>query len=214
MGLVLNTPIDVVIIPGCPSEEDGRLSACQWRRVLWADHLYMSGKVAHFVTSGSAVQNRYVEADALAAGLIALGVPESAILREPNALHSDQNIACSLAMIDDMSFTTVGVASDALQAPGLCAMVRAWSGHACTPLSLDVTWTNMRFAAGVPVVATRPIPADRWLPLREREDRIYARTGYRRGGSWAIYISKSILNVFGLSHAPPLPPTLDSLLAE
>ena len=31
-------PVDVAIVPGCPSEADGTLSACQWRRAAWAAH--------------------------------------------------------------------------------------------------------------------------------------------------------------------------------
>jgi hypothetical protein len=32
-------PFDVVIIPGCPSEDDGSLSRCQMSRALWAARL-------------------------------------------------------------------------------------------------------------------------------------------------------------------------------
>jgi hypothetical protein len=203
--------VEAAIVPGCPSEHDGTLSACQWRRVLWAHHLWATGRVERLVPSGSAVYNRYVEADAMAAGLVALGVPAARVVPEPRALHSDQNVAFALKLAEAHGWSRMAVASDPFQAPGLCSMIVAWTDRDCTPLSMDVTWTNTRFRAGTPVVRTEPVDAASWLPLHERERRIAVLTGYRRPNSWSVYIGKAILRWFGLSRPPPLPPDLAAL---
>jgi hypothetical protein len=89
-------PFDAVIVPGCPSEDDGSLSRCQMARALWAARLWDLGWARNFITSGAAVHSPYVEADALAAALAALGVPADHIYVEPNALHTDEIVYYSL----------------------------------------------------------------------------------------------------------------------
>src|SRR3954467_14171611 len=87
-GAVLDrrAPFDVVIVPGCPSLDDGAMSPCQMSRAVWASILWKRGVASSFITSGSAVHSPYVEAEALAAGMVALGVPPERIWLEPNAL--------------------------------------------------------------------------------------------------------------------------------
>jgi hypothetical protein len=78
-------PFDVVIVPGCPSEDDGSLSRCQMARALWAARLWDLGWARHFITSGAAVHSPYVEAEAIAAAMAAAGVPANKIYLESNA---------------------------------------------------------------------------------------------------------------------------------
>ncbi len=213
-------PVEQVyaIVPGCPSNEDGTLSVCQWRRVIWAAHLYDIGAVRYFVTSGSAVYTPYVEADALAAGMEALGVPADIILREPNALHTDQNVAYSMRVVatalmspDEYTAVRIVAASDVGQAKGMCAMARAWRGSVtspspgalfdgCTPATLDESYVQARLADPLPPVTTPPV-AD-WVPLSEREAAIAAETGHRRPSSFWVYARGAVLAPFGLSRPP------------
>ena len=58
-------PLDVVIIPGCPTEKDGSLSKCNWQRAVWGAKLWEDGVTERFITSGSAVYNRFIEAEAI-----------------------------------------------------------------------------------------------------------------------------------------------------
>ena len=205
-----SAPFDLALVPGCPSEADGSLSVCQWRRVAWAEHLYATGVVQGFVTSGAAVHSPFVEADALAAGLQALGVPDSAIRRERRALHTDQNVAYSLLVVDEARAGAAGgpvlVASDGGQAAGMCSMVNAWKGSyasvtGCVAARLDETWVRDRLAQGMPSVRTEPDP--QWLPLPERERLLALETGYVRPSSFWVYARGAFLNLFGLSRPPP-----------
>lgn len=207
-------PVDVALVPGCPTEADGRLSDCQWRRIAWGQHLYAIGAVDRLIVSGAAVHNRYVEADAMKLGLVALGVPADRILTEPQALHTDQNVAFALDLVATHPDWSLGVASDPLQSPGCCEMVEAWSGRACAVLAMDMPLVEQRVRSGVPEVVATPVPPERWLPLAERERLIAEMTGHRRGNSMLIYATKALLNAFGRSRPPPLPPPIEAVLAS
>ncbi len=204
-------PLDVALIPGCPSEPGGHLSMCEWRRVIWAEHLYSTGVVAGFITSGNAVHSPYVEADALAAGLIALGVPDRVILRERQALHTDQNVAYSLALLDHrraeegLRVGPVIVATDRGQARGMCSMVQAWRSSfpqvsSCLIAPIDDGYAYSRMMQGVPEVTTEALPD--WQPLSVREATMAEQSGYRRPPSFWVYTSQGFLNLFGLSRPP------------
>ena len=73
------TRFDAVIVPGCPSEEDGVALAVPDEPRRWAAILWERGLARYFITSGAAVHSRYVEAEAIAAGMAALGVPADRI---------------------------------------------------------------------------------------------------------------------------------------
>jgi len=205
-------PPTLVIVPGCPSQADGRLSGCQWRRVLWASLLWEAGRAEHFVTSGSAVHNRYGEAEALRAGLVAMGVPPDRVFTETQALHTDENIGYALQVGLALGFESFAVASDRNQALAGCSMLRRW-GHPCRTLGLDSAAVAALGSQGLPDVRTRPVPADTWLTLEEREERLAEATGRRRRPrSVPYYVAWSILGVFGLGR-PPEPPMVEPTLS-
>ena len=125
------TRYDAVIIPGCPSEDDGSLSRCQMSRAAWAAVLWQRGEAGAFITSGAAVHSRYVEADAIAAGMAALGVPADRIWLERNALHTDENMYFSLRIARAPGFHTIAVASQKGHAAWSCRMLADWGLRAC-----------------------------------------------------------------------------------
>lgn len=198
-------PFPVAIVPGCPSAKDGAVSGCQWRRVLWAAHLYETGQVAQFITSGSAVHNRYVEADALRAGLASLGVPLAVVHTETRALHTDENLGYSLPIAQALGHDQIAVASDGAQVVIACAMLRMW-GTDCLPLPLDVAIVEARMAEGVPLVRTLPVSESTWLELSAREDaRAEALGKARRLPSPLVYVWGLFKGLAGHGEPPPMP---------
>src|SRR5438128_443276 len=89
---------DVIVVPGCPTEGEGRLGRCLIGRAAWAATLWERGQAARFITSGGAVHSPYVEAEALAEAMTALGVPAERIWLERQALHTDENMYFSLLL--------------------------------------------------------------------------------------------------------------------
>ncbi len=204
-GRQASPPRTVTIVPGCPTLEDGRLSLCLWRRVIWASQLYEDGRATDFITSGSAVYNRYTEAVALKAGMTALGIPPERIHTETQALHTDENMGYSLALAQQLGFHRVAVASDRNQALGACVMVRRW-GHDCLLMSLDRGRVHARRLQPLPQVRIPPVPASSWQTLEQRElAQAQAEGRRRRPRSLPYYVGRGLLGLFGLS-GPPEPP--------
>jgi hypothetical protein len=203
------TRYDAVIIPGCPSEEDGSMSPCQMSRAVWASILWHRGWARAFITSGAAVHSRYVEAEALAAGMAALGVPAERIWLEPNALHTDENMYFSLQIARALGFHTVAVASQKGHAAWSCRMLEDWGQPGCGAFSVDMEAIRAADArarlSGVRTTAAMP-----WMPLAEREHALAARTGRHRPPSYLLYPFLGWLRINGERWIPqgPTRPTL------
>jgi hypothetical protein len=194
-------PFDVVIVPGCPSEPDGSLSRCQMARAVWASQLWQNGWAKHFITSGSAVYTPFVEAEALAAALVVLGVPADRIYLEPNALHTDENMVYSLEILKRLGFHSVAVASNSAALD--CLMLRDW-GQDCHAYELDLSWVKARHRAlGNPLERVRSRPAAQFTPLAERERQIARATGRHRSPSFVLYLGLGLMRTNGERWVPP-----------
>ncbi|MBX2800539.1 MAG: YdcF family protein [Myxococcales bacterium] len=194
-----------MIVPGCPTHDDGRLSGCLWQRAGWATLLWEEGATRAFITSGSAVQNRYIEAEALKAGMVSLGVPEDVIHLETQALHTDQNAAYALRVAQALGFERLGTASHGGQAAGMRAMLRGW-GTPAVALRMDVDRTMARLQ-GHADVRVEPVAAEDWLPMRQRERILRKRNGklFKRPNSFFVYGWGALVgNLVRLK--PPEPP--------
>jgi hypothetical protein len=194
-------PFDVVIVPGCPSEDDGSLSRCQMSRALWAFRLWERGWARNFITSGAAVYTPYVEAEALAAALAALGVPPDRIWLEWNALHTDENMFYSLQIARAQQFRTVAVAADG--AVWDCRMLLDW-GQTCRALTTDREWVRDRHRQIPDVLEKVRTPrVEPFIPLRERERQIARRTGRHRPPSYMLYLGLGVMRLNGERWIPP-----------
>jgi len=201
--------VDVVLVPGCPSRADGTLSGCQWQRVIWAVDLYQDGVATEFITSGNAVHSPFIEAEAIKAGMVALGVPAEHIHTETQALHTDQNAAYTLLMMEDLGFETIGIASHGGHARGARSFMREW-GTGALAMEMDLDRVNARFQQGLPQVRTEPV--EPWMSMREREKLIAKRTGKaKRPSSVWVYAWVGITGRFA-KLKPPVPPTREPTL--
>lgn len=199
------TRFDAVIIPGCPSEDDGSLSPCQMSRAAWGAILWQRGVAGAFITSGGAVHSRYVEADAIAAGMIALGVPADRIFVEPNALHTDENMFYSLQIARARGFAHLAVASQKGHAAWSCRMLEDWGARDCGAFSVDMEAVRaMDPRAKLRVVRT--VAAADYVPLAERERAIARRSGRRRPPSYLLYPFLGWLRLNGERWIPWTPP--------
>lgn len=192
-----------MIVPGCPSEADGTLSLCQMSRAVWASILWRRGVAAAFIVSGSAVHSRFVEAEALAAGMAALGVPAERIWLEPNALHTDENMYYSLQLARALGFHSLAVASQKGHAAWGCQMLVDW-GQPCRALSVDLAAVQ---AAGARprLELVRTAPALDYVPIEERERLLAKARGRRRPPSYLLYPYIGYLRLNGERWVPSPP---------
>ncbi len=103
---------DVVIVLGCPSNDDGTPSSCQTSRADIAIGLAHAGYGSRFITSGAAVHNAFVEADALKSLLVARGVASDDVTVENRAQHTDENLYFATKIMQARSWMTALVVSD------------------------------------------------------------------------------------------------------
>lgn len=176
--------IDVAVVPGCPAEDDGALSFCLIRRVLWAQHLYEQGVVDRFIVSGAAVHNPYPEWQGLYLGLVEVGVPAERILTETQALHTDENLGYSWAIARDQGFEHVAVASDTSHVETACKLLEKWEMECLGfPANYDIVHAMRREA----VFTSRVEPVDDWRHWKEVEqDRGW------RAPSWWVYSTAGV----------------------
>lgn len=200
--------LDAIIIPGCPSLPDGALSECQIRRATWGALLWEAGFTQRLITSGAAVYTPYIEAEALAAALSALGVPADRILLEPDALHTDENMYRALAIARRLGLQRLAVASDGPQASGGCSMLRDWD-QPCSAIPIEYGRSARRSQAQAELLAqvrARRVADAEFLPLAERERRIAARNQRpRRVPSGLLYPYMALRALLG---SPFYPSTL------
>jgi hypothetical protein len=196
---------DAVIVPGCPSLPDGRLSRCQMGRALWAAVIWERGWARGFIASGGAVHTPHVEAEALAAGMAALGVPAEKIWIEPEALHTDENMYFSLRVARAAGLSRLAVASTRGHAAYGCRMLADWGHAECAALVMDESAVAERHRRSPRVLeAVRITPVEGWVALDDREEAIWRATGRRRPASWILYPYLGWLRVTGQS--PWIPP--------
>ncbi|MBI5508071.1 MAG: YdcF family protein [Deltaproteobacteria bacterium] len=204
-------PADVIIVPGCPTEADGSLSGCLRRRIVWAELLFHEGLAKEIITSGAATYNRYFEAEALAAGLVALGVPPERIWLEPDARHTDENVFYALLLALRLGATSIAVASDGGQAAGGCSFLSGW-GQPCLQAGMDTALVSGRLddpqvRARLDAVKVPPLPEAVWLRVDAFEAERRRRGGPDRPGSIALYWFRAPFGrLFGDPWYPPDPP--------
>nr|WP_218623871.1 YdcF family protein [Granulicella sp. dw_53] len=109
-----NTPLthfDTLIVLGTPSKPDGEPSPEQRERTLEAVREYKAGIAPHIIFSGAAAHNSYVEAESMAHLAIAQGVPAAAIVEEPRALTTIQNLVNSAQLMRQHNWANAEIVS-------------------------------------------------------------------------------------------------------
>ena len=194
------TPFDAVIVPGCPSEADGRVSACQWERAIWAAELVLAGSAREAILTGGAVYTPYVEAEGLAAAMVALGVPAERLHLEPSARHTDENAGFALELADELGFERLAVASVPVHAVLMDEMMLRW-GVDVVAIPLDRGLVRERMRATRPELRTAQV--DAWVPFEVVKAQRQA-AGAERGSSMHRYFTRALAP--DGTYAPPRRP--------
>ena len=125
------TEHDVIIVLGCPNEDDGTPSPCQTARADIAVRLMGAGYGRRFITTGGAVANAFVEAETLATLLVERGVSQGDVFLEPQAQHTDENIYWSTQIMLQEDWRSAVVVSDE---PGHLLLTALCDTNCCVDL--------------------------------------------------------------------------------
>jgi uncharacterized SAM-binding protein YcdF (DUF218 family) len=105
------THFDTIIVLGTPAKSDGTPTPEQRERVLEGVREYKAGIAPHIIMTGGAAHNHFVEAHTMAQFAATQGVPASAILEEPQAQNTIQNIYYSAQIIHHNNWSSAEVIS-------------------------------------------------------------------------------------------------------
>lgn len=129
---------DAIIVLGTPTDSDGNPTPEQLARVTEAVREYERGVAPRLILTGGPAHNHFVEAQAMARAAHALGIPESALLLEPQALDTVQNARYSVTILEKHGWRSAEVVSSQAHLPR-AAMIFGrlpieWRTHAAPPL--------------------------------------------------------------------------------
>ena len=111
------TRFDAIIVLGTPADADGNPTPRQLARVTEGVHEYERGVAPRLIVTGSAVGNRFVEAEVMARTAHAEGVPDSSIFPEPRARDTIQNACYAVQIMKEHGWRSAEVVSSAYHLP-------------------------------------------------------------------------------------------------
>jgi len=145
---------DAIIVLGTPADADGNPTPAQLARVTEAVMEYERGVAPRLILTGGPAHNRFVEARVMAQAAHAQGIPESAILIEPEAEDTIQNACFSARIMRTHGWRSAEVVSSAGHLPraGLIfsSLPLEWRTHTAPPLSPE----SEAYAGAVTVLET------------------------------------------------------------
>lgn len=158
---------DAIIVLGWPTDSDGNPAPEQLARVTEAVREYERGVAPRLILTGGAVANHFVEAEAMARSAHALGIPESALLVEPQARDTIQNARYSTAIMQSHGWRSAEVISSQAHLPR-AAMIFGrlpieWRTHAAPPLEPESGGYAFAQSAVETIKTARYLVWSRWV---------------------------------------------------
>ena len=127
------THFDTIIVLGCPVDPDGKASPEERERVMEAVREFQAGRAAHIILTGGAVHNQWNEAGTMARVALGAGVPADALVVEPQARNTIQNIFYSDRIMRQHGWTSAEVVSSPSHLPRAALILKhypfAWQTH-------------------------------------------------------------------------------------
>jgi len=111
------THFDTIVVLGTPANPDGTPSPEQRERTLEGVREFKAGIAPHLILTGGPAHNQFVEAHVMATLAIAQGVPPAAVIEEPQAQNTIQNIFYSQRIMSAHQWTTAEVVSSPSHLP-------------------------------------------------------------------------------------------------
>lgn len=130
---------DAILVLGYPADSDGNPTPEQLARVTEAVHEYGRGIAPRLILSGGPAHNNFVEAEVMARVARAEGIPDSAIVLEPQAQDTIQNACFATRIMKSHGWNSAEVVSSASHLPRagliLSHLPIEWRTHAAPSLA-------------------------------------------------------------------------------
>lgn len=140
------TRFDAIIVLGTPADSDGNPTPTQLARVDEGVREYERGVAPRLIFTGGAAHNGFVEARVMAHAAHAQGIPDSAILVEPQAMDTIENACYSLRIMKAHGWRSAEIVSSASHLPraGLIfsRLPLEWRTRPAPPLTPNGTYST------------------------------------------------------------------------
>ena len=130
---------DAIIVLGSPADSDGNPTPEQLARVTEGVHEYQRGVASHLILTGGPTRHGFDEARVMAHSAQALGIPDSAIFIEPDAMDTIHNVCYSARIMKAHGWQSAEVVSSDWHLPRAALIFNAlpiqWRTHAAPTLT-------------------------------------------------------------------------------
>jgi uncharacterized SAM-binding protein YcdF (DUF218 family) len=137
-GNTARSRFDAIIVLGSPVDWEGNPTPAQLARVTEAVHEYERGVAPRLIVTGGSTNHGFIEAQVMARTAESMGVPQSSIYQETEALNTIQNACYSARIMKSQGWRSAEVVSGASHLPraGLIfsRIPMEWRTHAAPSL--------------------------------------------------------------------------------
>ena len=142
------THFDAIIVLGYPADNDGNPTPEQLARVSEGVREYERGVAPRLILTGGPAHNNFVEAESMARVARAQGVPQSAIVLEPQASSTIENACYSAHIMRQHGWRSAEVITSRYHLPRAEIIFShtahkfeiSWRGHAAPSLGPEPGW--------------------------------------------------------------------------
>jgi uncharacterized SAM-binding protein YcdF (DUF218 family) len=133
------TRFDAIIVLGYPADSDGNPTPLELASVTEAVREYERGVAPRLIFTGSAVANRYTEAQVMSQAAEAQGIPAEAVLKETHARDTIQNACYAARLMKTHGWTSAEVIANPTHLPRAALIFShlgiLWRMHPAPPLA-------------------------------------------------------------------------------
>lgn len=157
---------DVILVLGSRAYHNGKWDACLFSRVSHAAELYKAHYAPLMIVSGGVDRTGFNEALAMKDMALFLGVPEKAILLEPAAKSTWENMILSQKMMRSRDLSSLVIVTEPYHSPR-AALIAEKMGLAFTvsPTTSSPCWNNYGYFSRYFI---RELAAMIWYKLKNR----------------------------------------------
>jgi uncharacterized SAM-binding protein YcdF (DUF218 family) len=139
------THFDAILVLGYPADGDGNPTPEQLARVSEGVREYERGVAPRLILSGGPAHNRFIEAESMARVARSQGVPQSAIVEEPQSANTIENACYSARIMQQHGWRSAEVITSPYHLPRAGMIFSrtapqfeiAWHGHAAPSLGAN-----------------------------------------------------------------------------
>ncbi len=147
---------DAIIVLGSPPDSEGNPTPAQLARVTEAVREYERGVASRLILTGGRTYHGYVEAEVMGRVARAQGVPDIAIVEEPQARDTIQNACYSVHIMNAKGWHSAEVISAAAHLPraGMIFSRQSISWHTHAAPSMEPESTDSPFTTAIEILKT------------------------------------------------------------